>query len=151
MIQVEQTELADYTVEPPIRGNCLAACVASIFEVPIQTLEGVYDSNTLWAWLREYFPAIGVLAHTYYLSSARGELSGVPLGARYPSGHTNMPGVTPWIAVVRSLRTPHAHCVVMVCHTLAWDPHPHREMGVGEQIGDYTFTLDHPEKLPRIL
>jgi hypothetical protein len=44
------------------------------------------------------------------------------------------PGLTPWIAVVRSPRTPHAHCVVMVSDR--WDPHE-REMGVGPQLGDY--------------
>jgi hypothetical protein len=37
----------------------------------------------------------------------------------------------------------------MVADRLVWDPHPQREMGVGEQIGDYVFTLDRPEKLKK--
>lgn len=146
MKPVEQTETADYTVDPPVRGNCLAACVASIFEVPLDSLAGVYDSPALWEWLTERFPGIGMVAHTYY-GDGSDEIHGVPLGSRRPEGHTGLPGATPWIAVVQSPRTAHMHCVVMVGHQLAWDPHPQRDQGVGEQTGDYAFTLDRPEKL----
>lgn len=140
MIQVEQTELADYSVNPVIRGNCLAACVASIFEVPLEMLQGVYETQSLWAWLGRHTPGAGVIARSYVDNA-------VPLGSRNPGGFSNLPGITPWIAVVKSLRTPHMHCVVMVRNRLVWDPHPLREMGVGEQTGDYAFTLDRPEKV----
>jgi hypothetical protein len=139
MIEVEQTEFADYNAVPIRRGNCLAACVASIFEVPLSDLQEVYDSQTLWAWLRGYAPAVGMIARTYD--------EAVLFGSRVPTGFTGLPGLTPWIAVVQSPRTPHAHCVVMVGETLVWDPHPQREMGVGPQLGDYAFTLDRPEML----
>lgn len=140
MIQIEQTELANYDVDPPIRGNCLAACVASIFEVSLNRVKRVYDSQTLWTWLAAYLPAVGMISRNY-------EASGVLVGSCVPSGFTGLPGLTPWIATVRSPRTSHAHCVVMVADRLVWDPHPRREMGVGEQIGDYVFTLNHPQKL----
>ena len=139
MIEVEQTEFADYTAVPVRRGNCLAACVASIFEVPLSRLEGVYDSQALWRWLEKHFPGVGMIARTYDES--------VPFGSRVPEGFTGKPGLTPWIAVVQSPRTPHAHCVVMVADRLEWDPHPQREDGVGPQLGDYVFTLDTPESL----
>lgn len=147
MKPVEQTEMADYTVDPPIRGNCLAACVASIFEVPLAELAGVYDSQAVWGWLAERRPGVGMAARTYWdPSDPAGEgIVEVPLGSRRPEGFTNLPGLTPWIAVVRSVRTPHMHCVVMVAGELAWDPHPLREQGVGAQTGDYCFTLDRPE------
>lgn len=121
--------------------------MASIFEVPIKSLSGVYDSQTLWRWLGDVFPAIGMIAHTYY--GLNGGLEPVPLGLLRPEGNTGLPGLTPWIAVVESPRTVHAHCVVMVGGDLKWDPHPQRKMGVGNQIGDYAFTLDRPEKLLR--
>lgn len=145
MIQVEQTEWADYSVEPPVRGNCLAACVASIFEIPLPSLTGVYDSQSLWKWLGEHVPCIGMIAHTYY--DLKGGINEVELGTRRPEGYSGLPGFTPWIAVVRSPRTDHMHCVVMVNDKLVWDPHPDRIMGVGKQTGDYAFTLDRPEKL----
>lgn len=144
MRKVEQTELADYTIDPPVRGNCLAACVASIFEIPLERLSGVYDTQELWYWLNVHLPAIGMIAHTYYVGN---EVRGVPFGSRRPDRFTGLPGLTPWIAVVQSPRTAHMHCVVMVGGELAWDPHPERAMGVGDQTGDYVFTLDRPENL----
>lgn len=145
MIKVEQTELANYAIDPPLRGNCLAACVASIFEVPLTSFTDVYDSQSLWRWLGKYVPGIGMIAHTYY--NLQGGINEVELGARRPEGYTGLPGATPWIAVVRSPRTDHMHCVVMINDKLAWDPHPERDMGIGKQTGDYAFTLDRPEKL----
>lgn len=139
MIKVEQTELANYDVDPPVRGNCLAACVASIFEVDLKLLKGVYDFQSLYAWLPFYLPGVGVISRNY-------EDNPVSLGFRTPNGFTGLPGLTPWIASVWSPRTTHAHCVVMVADRLEWDPHPLREMGVGDQIGDYVFTLDRPEQ-----
>lgn len=143
MIQIEQTELANYDANPPSHGNCLAACVASIFEIGHGLSEGrfkgVYDSQALWEWLAIHFPAVGMISRIYGKA--------VPLGSRVPEGFTGLQGVTPWVAVVRSPRTPHMHCVVMVADRLVWDPHPLREMGVGKQTGDYVFTLNHPEKL----
>lgn len=153
LIKVVQTELADYSVKPPVRGNCLAACVASIFEVPLAGLPDVYDSQSLWRWLNEHFPAIGMISHVYYdryaTSIDPNKIEGVPLGSRVPIGFTNLPGATPWIAVVRSRRTPHMHCVVMIGDKMVWDPHPARDLGVGDQTGDYAFTLDRPERLIR--
>lgn len=122
--------------------------MASIFEVPLVELTGVYDDQALWVWLGEFFPAVGMISRTYFVLGSD-QLQEVKLGSRRPEGHTNLPGLTPWIATVRSPRTPHAHCVVMVMDQLEWDPHPRRDMGVGYQIGDYAFTLDHPEKLKR--
>lgn len=121
--------------------------MASIFEVPLTDIAGVYDSQALWRWLGEYFPAVGMIAHTYY--GRDDEIESVRLGSRIPEGYTGLSGLTPWIAVVRSPRTFHMHCVVMVGGQMEWDPHPRREMGVGEQTGDYAFTLDRPEKLKR--
>lgn len=148
MQYIEQTELADYTVNPPIRGNCLAACVASIFEVPLTDFKGVYDNHALRRWLGEYFPAVGMISRTYFVLGSD-QIQEVKLGSRRPDGYTNLPGLTPWIATVRSPRTTHAHCVVMINDQLEWDPHPRRDMGVGYQIGDCAFTLDRPEKLKR--
>jgi hypothetical protein len=147
MRPVEQTELANYDEVPPRRGNCLAACVASIFEMPLLSLAGVYDSQTLWDWLAKHYPGIGMVAQTFFPPDLTSDDPlEVPLGSRRPGdGFSNLPGATHWIAVVRSLRTPHMHCVVMLDDELVWDPHPQREMGVGGQTGAYWFTLDRPE------
>jgi hypothetical protein len=109
-----------------VRGNCLAACVASILEVDLAELAGVHDSQSLWAWLREHRPAVGMM-------NVQPDRPGVPLGELRPyDGYSELPGKTPWIATVKSPRTPHYHCVVMVGADLAWDPHPQRDLGVGD-------------------
>lgn len=145
MICVEQDELADYTVDPPVRGNCLAACVASIFERPLRDLYGIYDERGIDIWLRGAHPALICNRRHHFGPAPSDDYAPVPLGSEVPP--SALPGAVLWIASVQSPRTDHLHCVVMRGSELAWDPHPRREMGVGDQHVMTWFELVRPERL----
>jgi len=62
MIPVEQTRFyrADDHPLGPSRGNCVAACVASIFEIPISQADatGTGYGQDLMTWTTEQYPAL---------------------------------------------------------------------------------------------
>lgn len=60
MIHVKQTKL--YDPGPPVyRGNCVNACIASIFEVPIESLPEFKGTEThVQAWLAFHYPGVVV-------------------------------------------------------------------------------------------
>jgi hypothetical protein len=152
VIEVEQDELADYTVDPPVRGNCLAACVASIFEVPLDDLALIYDNRTLGFWLRGAQPA---LTYRHQDHGRLGEdlvwrAAPVALGSVMPDVSTLR---ALWIATVKSPRIEATedniglHAVVMRGREVAWDPHPARSDGVGAQYAMTWFELIDPGRL----
>jgi hypothetical protein len=120
MIEVEQTRTEiGY-------GNCFQACLASIFELPIEDIpDWNLNGGTGWGdiyanWLAERglcmieVEAAGVRDYNICL---------------FP-GH--------YIVGARSPRFKGLHAVVGSHGDIVWDPHPERSMGVGE-IVDYTF------------
>ena len=63
MISVEQRRLwrPDDHPDGPQRGDCLAACVASIFEVPYEDCAEIDgDTETVRAWLTARYPGLSV-------------------------------------------------------------------------------------------
>jgi hypothetical protein len=150
---VEQTTLYDGTGK---RGNCVAACVASIFERPLDELEGQgigpgCSARELMEWTRQHAAGLCVVntdhSRNFRIVENEGkpderwaydlptddEIPDVFLGGCY------------WIATVVSPRgvlqhgpyrgSPVLHAVVMRGHALVWDPHPQRYMGVGQLVG----------------
>ena len=106
MIPVVQTKF--YPV-----GNCFDACLASVLEVPLDTLphfhgEGWYDVYEAWLQSRGF------------------ELDRMP-SEPIPPGYQ--------LAVVESPRGAFLHSVVMLDGVLVWDPSPDRHMGIGEIVG----------------
>ena len=90
MIHVKQTrtfEGVDY------RGNCYAACVASIFEVPIESLPELHgrEDAALNPWLDVHFPGITVVSQSI-VPTEGGDWNPAGLGMSY------------WIACVESPR-----------------------------------------------
>lgn len=61
MIHVQQTKLYD-AGPPEYRGNCYAACVASVLEIPLEALPELHGSQDtgLNAWLAIHYPGIQV-------------------------------------------------------------------------------------------
>jgi hypothetical protein len=103
MWQIEQRRLwrPEDHPEGPQRGDCMAACIASIFELPYEDcaeLDGT--TRSLSAWLEPRFP--GVYPLTRYLNDVtQGERIGDHLG--WPSEHHER-GY--WLAGIWSSRIP---------------------------------------------
>lgn len=94
------------------RGNCLAACVASILEVELDTVpnfvDGIEDSDKVWtfvkAWLHEHFQlhvlTLGfnhydTFANTYFDNPGRLCLVSGPSPRIRGAGHVCVGRVTP--------------------------------------------------------
>ena len=148
MIRVEQTVFFDAGKLDergrPQRGNCLACCVASIFEVPLERVDLPYGAS--WfdvdGWIRSRYP--GVAALSYYLAG----------DADLFIAREDLIAPTPgyWIGVVESPRviedngTRGTHAVVMHGIDVAWDPHPDRASGFGGFVSGIFFVLLNPAR-----
>lgn len=122
MKPIEQTKL-----KAP-DGNCYAACIASIFEVP---LDGVpqptrEEGSSIKAW-EEY---VARLDRVFYRPRGLYALVINPAENWRPLGYS--------ILCAKSPRGDYPHCVVALDGEVVWDPHPDRDMGLGE-IVDWTI------------
>lgn len=100
-------------------GNCFSACVASILEIPLDTVPAYQcdlADDGWWArwvaWFEEHgYRAVWRL-HTKEEPAPRGYAI---LGAKSPRGQFT-------------------HAVVCLDGEIVWDPHPDRHMGVGKWV-----------------
>lgn len=100
------------------QGNCFAACIASILEVPLKEVpecNGGRFSQALMDWLRER--GLGLVS--------------TPTRGAFIYGYC--------ILVARSQRTDGFHCVVLEDGDVVHDPHPGRALGIGEWTTLYAF------------
>jgi hypothetical protein len=140
---VEQTEMI-----PGGGGNCVAACIASIFEL---SLDAVFPEipngggwNQICAWTSEHFPMLSPQSRHFFKPFE--PIAGYYVDHPDPQPLTNVDWPyfprPYWIAYVESPRAaqagvldqygrPTQHAVVMHGSNVAWDPHPQRNMGVG--------------------
>jgi hypothetical protein len=144
MIPVEQTILGGDTTSEGERGDCLRACIASIFELPIASVPHFVAEDDWWGALNRWVEARGFALGTAFMSVDDDD----------PTKLNGYPGAeTIWIATVYSPRitrddgTPGLHAVVMQGKTIAWDPHPHREMGHLGFSSGYIFRAPDPARL----
>lgn len=175
---VEQTSLYDGS---ETRGNCVAACVASIFGTSIQTVEaqGLVPGcgfQDVARWTSERRPALEYREQDFCTNFrvVEGDGRGYPedrweYDLPAEDHRVDPPTCGLWIAHVVSPRgvlgsgpyrgMPVQHAVVMRGATLLWDPHPQRDMGVGQTVGlgwwiarepGMTFARD-PDWVPREL
>jgi hypothetical protein len=129
---VEQTHLL------PPHGNCFAACVASILEMPIDAVPDftTFDDWTVrWnKWLR---PMNLAMMHVT-----------VPTEGFKEWSQQCMPGYT--IPAVASPRGNWLHAVVAFDGEIVWDPHPAREMGTGPIVEVTYFYVIDPTQIMQI-
>lgn len=145
------------TITPGGGGNCVAACIASIFELPISDVfpdvpnGGGYQE--ICRWTESRYPALTVCSKDLFNITS------------WTPDRRNLAEVDPpqflgwWVAYVESPRAakkkcydcyglPTQHAVVMRHNRLMWDPHPHGEVdGVGFARGMLWWELRHPERL----
>ena len=139
MIPVKQTILS-----ADEGGNCFAACLASILELPVRVvpnaaaewIKGDSDEhlNAGWALIRSWLYGLGLDVQCFDESWR-------------PSGY--------WIAIVDSPRFPgKTHAVVFEGESFVWDPHPEAP-GDGSDLGEptsvYVLIARDPAMLAREL
>lgn len=123
MIPVEQTIL---TIPD---GNCLEACIASILEIPLETIPHFRGCS----WVNQYNEWIA----QFGLSIRNISLGGEPDDTQRP---VQMPGFT--ILSTESLRHEgKLHAVVCYDGVVVYDPHPQREEGVGAWVNVLLFIV----------
>lgn len=114
MISIEQT------IFTPPNGNCMAACIASILEMPLDDVPNYHGED--WydhyqAWLHERGMCLIRWEHVdsadHY--NALAAIGYAILNARSPRGN-------------------YGHAVVTYGGEIVWDPSPDRHMGVGEYL-----------------
>jgi hypothetical protein len=149
---VEQTELV-----PGGNGNCVAACVASIFDVPLSDcypdipLGG--DFNAVCRWTDARYPGLAACSVDFFDAEAWKPIRRPLEDVEWPTHRRSF-----WIAFVESPRAaaagvldsyglPTQHAVVMHGSELAWDPHPRRDMGVGPCCGKLWWEVRNPAVL----
>lgn len=150
---VEQTSFYDGS---GTRGNCVAACVASVFGLNLDVLEsqgltpgcGFQD---VCRWTSEHWSFLEYREQDFCQNYrvVEGEGRGYPEDRwvyDLPSEElrVNPPTCGLWIAYAISPRgllttgpyrgMPIIHAVVMCGGSLAWDPHPERDMGIGATV-----------------
>lgn len=158
MRQVEQTAL-----EPGGGGNCVAACVASIFGLPLEecwpAIPSGGDYQAVCRWTDGRYPALHpihklVAGHWYGEGERSRFLDSYPPveSVEWPFAPAGF-----WIASVVSPRgvlqridgelKPSLHAVVMYGGEVAWDPHPEREMGIGGVYSAMWWVVRNPGML----
>jgi len=126
------------------RGNCVAACIASIFELPLSDVDlpDGCGSNELMEWSHGRWPWLECRVVDYGQNYREVE----PPSDENPEGRWEYdlpteqppaPTIGYWIASVVSPRgvlqsgpyrgSPILHAVVMRGGVVAWDPHPGRD------------------------
>jgi hypothetical protein len=111
----------DQTITGLGRGNCLAACLASILEVACDEVPPSAFSGDQWRWLA----ARGYTLVRVDPTALRG---GLPRNAYY-------------IMTALSPRADTLHAVVCYGDEIVHDPHPQRELGLASGPCEYLFLV----------
>lgn len=112
-------------------GNCFEACLASILEIPLESIPH-FVGDDWWERYLEHFGARGV------------ELLYVPLGGGVPKGYSAAGGPSPRHAGVM-------HSVVCLDGEMVWDPHPRRDIERMGPVVDYVVAVRKGEPPPEPL
>jgi hypothetical protein len=135
LIPVEQTR---FNAED---GNCHPACIASILEVPLDAVPQptVEEMASYEGWgqycerlRRNFLHPRNLHDIAFPIHSVEGDLV-------KPPGYA--------ILCAKSPRTSGYHSVVAFNGEIVWDPHPQREMGVGEWSDWTVFMAIDPAKV----
>jgi hypothetical protein len=108
MRPLEQTILA------PPDGNCFAACVASVLEMPLDDVPNFVGQDWFQQW-QVWLAKRNLQLLTFTIG---------PYDEWRPSGYALLGAQSP--------RGDFLHSVVCRDGKIVWDPHPQRDMGVGE-------------------
>ena len=122
MKPVEQTQLT----YPD--GNCFAACVATLLELPLEAVPDFKGDGWYDAWL-EWLKPRNLTFINFRID---------PGDSWRPPGYSLLAADSP--------RGKWLHSVVCKDGEIVWDPHPERHMGVGEWKEWTSFVVLDPSK-----
>jgi hypothetical protein len=112
-------------------GNCYAACVASLLEIPLESCPVIpagADWNGIWdAW----FAARGIARVCFSLGD----------GSWVPKGYAILSGISPRVMFDENNERVH-HCCVGLNGELVHDPHPDQSFLEGVTMADILYPLD---------
>lgn len=129
MIPVEQTILT------PPDGNCMAACIASILELPLDEVPNYYGDGW-YERFQDWFHERGYCLISWDHSDSEGHATAVKR-----IGYA--------ILNAQSPRGKYGHAVVTYGGTIVWDPSPLRDMGVGRYLDWCVIVPLNPVRAPR--
>lgn len=116
----------EQTITKPPNGNCFAACVASLLELPLEQVPNYLEPHGVWfenwqKWLSERNLTLYCWTASYT-----------------PKGYS--------VLNAKSPRGDFHHSVVALDGEVVWDPHPDRHMGLGERVEYVVFGILDPSK-----
>jgi hypothetical protein len=131
MIPIEQTRLT-----PAEGGDCQAACIASILECPLEEVPRLPPGEGM---SEEAWPVYTRRLEEWLAARNLVEVCFPATGEWRPTGYA--------ILAVKSPRFPGLeHAVVTLNGEIVWDPHPGRELGVGEGTWWSIFAVIDPTR-----
>ncbi len=119
----------DQTVMKPPNGNCVAACVASILELPLDEVPNFIEADEFWDDLNGWLAKRGL----YIIV--------VPADGRVPRGYHIIDG--------RSKSGPWNHVVVGYEGKMVHDPNPKRRGIKGAPEAYWVFVTTDPAEAQR--
>lgn len=114
-------------------GNCFQACLASIFELTIGDVPD-WNANGEGRWLDIY--------DVWLAERGLALVEVCTTKSHYREFPKNFDVY--WIGAFKSPRIKGNHAVVMKNYQVEWDPHPLREMGLGDFVSCTFFVSLHP-------
>jgi hypothetical protein len=151
---------------PESRGDCYPACVASIFELPLEKVPGLGgNTQAVFDWMALNYPGIGLRSRTWVEPRDEPEYHAgfwiaTVLSSRFreadcsycrPDTETSDP---PWFwrrdecpACEGSGEMRGLHAIVMENRDVAWDPHPDADGSPYRYCGEDFFIVTDPSRL----
>jgi hypothetical protein len=148
MIPIDQQKFSSHT-DSTKKGDCLSACIASIFEIPLETVP-LWSAMPVQDWgenFRDFIESSGYewVGEKFYSQAARAQYTESEFWDKVKAispgvdGYYVISGTSP-----RGFQAGHA--VIYKDGKLAHDPHPSRE-GVGYIWAVYLIHKRLPEEL----
>jgi hypothetical protein len=146
-------------------GDCFPACIASIFELPLELAPGMGgNTQALYDWLALNYSGIGCASRSWLepkqtLNNGFWIATVISPRFREPVCHNCSPeraaseppffwrrDECPYCDATGHQRGLHA--VVMEHGRLAWDPHPQADYSEPQVVGETVFVVTDPARLP---
>jgi hypothetical protein len=152
VIPVVQSVVGDGRDGRPM-GDCFRACVASIFELPLDEVPHFVEGPSWWRdfgrWVAEVLPGVRPCNTTYRKPEGEGAARRLVFDKSPDYPKESRPGY--WIGCVMSenFGDDATHAVVMLDGEVAHDPSPHPRRTPYEFVGGTWFAAADPAALRR--
>ncbi len=126
------------TITAPGHGNCVQACIASIFELRLDQVPNFVEAVD-WAWaLIQFCEHLGV--HPVFIDRTKSD----------PGKNVGRPGGWWSIVTGQSPRGDYLHAVVAFNGEIMHDPHPDGGGKIGDLVDEIIFVVKDPSGLRQL-